>query len=208
MPVLHFWYEFASPYSRLAAARVDEVAAAAGVAVRWRPFLLGPIFADQGWNTSPFNLYPAKGRYLWRDVGRIARGRGLPSVTPAPFPQNGLVAARLATIGVADGWVAPFSKAVFEAEFGAGRDISDHRVLGGLLADLGLEPEPLIARARTDQVVKERLRAETEEARSLGIFGAPSFVTEDGEMFWGDDRLADALAWAAAGGDPAWRGGR
>lgn len=203
-PTIDFWYEFASTYSYLSALRIEDAAAAAGVTVRWRPFLLGPIFAAQGWTTSPFNIYPAKGRYMWRDVARTARRRGLAFNRPDPFPQNGLLAARLATIGAAEGWVAPFSRAIYRAQFAEGRHVADHGVLAAILADIGLgaEAETLIARGRTDAAVKERLRAETEEARSLGIFGAPSFLTDDGELFWGDDRLDDALAWAAAGGDP------
>ncbi len=71
MPTLDFWFDFASTYSYPAAMRIGPLAAAAGVSLRWRPFLLGPIFKDQGWETSPFNLYPAKGRYMWRDLERI-----------------------------------------------------------------------------------------------------------------------------------------
>ncbi len=71
-PVLDFWYEFASPYSCLSALRIEKLAEDAGVTLRWRPFLLGPIFAAQGWNTSPFALYPSKGRYMWRDTARRA----------------------------------------------------------------------------------------------------------------------------------------
>lgn len=68
---LEFWFEFASTYSYLAASRIEEVAAGSGVRLRWRPFLLGPIFASQGWGDSPFNLYPLKGRYMWRDMERL-----------------------------------------------------------------------------------------------------------------------------------------
>ena len=68
---LQFWFEFASTYSYPAASRVGALAAAAGAALEWRPFLLGPIFRDQGWNDSPFNVYPVKGRYMWRDLERL-----------------------------------------------------------------------------------------------------------------------------------------
>lgn len=196
MPTVDFWYEFASNYSYLSAMRIEAVAADRGVSVRWRPFLLGPIFAAQGWATTPFKLYPMKGKYALRDTVRRAATLGLPFRMPPEFPQNSLLAARLALIGVAEGWVVPFSKAVFAAEFAEGREIARPEALSPILSNLGLDPSTLLSRARTDETVKSRLKAATEEAQSLGIFGAPAFITEDGELFWGDDRMEDAFDWA------------
>lgn len=196
MPRLEFWYEFASNYSYLSVMRISDLARQAGVEVIWKPFLLGPIFKAQGWDTSPFNLYPAKGRYMIRDMQRITASRGLPFVMPPTFPANGLKAARLALIGADEGWIEPFTKAIFEAEFGRGEDIAQPAVLEKALAGLGLDAASLMARAE-DPVIKQRLKDQTAEAQSRGIFGAPSFITEDGELFWGDDRLEQALAWAA-----------
>ncbi len=195
MPRLTFWYEFASTYSYLSAMRIEAAAAAAGVEVVWQPFLLGPIFKAQGWTTSPFNIYPAKGRYMVRDVARLAAARGLSFHMPDPFPANALKAARLAIIGAAEGWVAPFSRAVFEAEFAHRKDIASEAVLQAILEGLGLEAPRLFA-ASSEADVKERLRAATAQAEALGIFGAPTFVTDDRELFWGDDRLELALAHA------------
>ncbi len=200
MPTIDFWYEFASTYSYLSAMRIEALAAERGIAIRWRPLLLGPIFAAQGWNTSPFNLYPAKGRYMWRDMARITRHRGLALVAPDPFPQNGLRAARIATIGALEGWGPAFSRAVFLAEFAEGRDISGREILRDLLDGIGVDGEAVVERADGDLAVKEALRSAIEEARGHGVFGAPSFVTADGELFWGDDRLEDAMDWAAGGG--------
>src|SRR5262245_44856770 len=77
MKDLAVWFELASTYSYLAVSRAPEAARAAGVTLVWRPFLLGPIFQKQGWNDSPFNVYPAKGRYMWRDMERLAARYGL-----------------------------------------------------------------------------------------------------------------------------------
>ena len=90
--------------------RIETLAAASGVSIVWRPFLLGPIFASQGWPTSPFNIYPAKGRYMVRDIVRIAESRGLAFHMPDTFPANGLLAARLALCGETAGWTGAFSK--------------------------------------------------------------------------------------------------
>jgi len=195
MARIDFWYEFASTYSYPAAMRIEKLAAAKGVEVRWRPFLLGPIFGEQGWSTSPFNLYPAKGRYMWRDLERLCEGYGLPFCRPDPFPQNTLLAARAAT-ALQDGERTAFSRAVYEAEFGRGQEIETQEAVAGILATCGM-PLRVLEEARS-QPVKSALRASVEEAGQLGIFGAPSYVTEDGELFWGDDRLQAALDWAAA----------
>jgi 2-hydroxychromene-2-carboxylate isomerase len=196
MAKLQFWYDLASSYSYLTAMRIDALAAAAEVEVEWKPFLLGPIFAAQGWNTSPFNLYPAKGRYMVRDMERLCAERGLPFILPEPFPQNSLLAARLALIGEAEGWAASFSRAVFRRQFGEGSSLQDQVMLTAALADAGLEVNEQIRRTSTPEI-KQLLITRGEEAQVLGIFGAPTFITEDGELFWGDDRLQQAFAWSA-----------
>jgi 2-hydroxychromene-2-carboxylate isomerase len=195
MPSVDFFYEFASTYSYPAAMRIEAVAEAAGVAVRWRPFLLGPIFAEAGWTTSPFNLIPAKGRNMWRDLERTTKAMGLPFRRPDPFPQNSLLAARIATALPDDGRRAAFSKEVYRAEFGEGRSIADPEVLGAILKRQGIEPAPLIVAAGSE-ANKQALRATTDEAKAKGLFGAPSIVTADGELFWGNDRVEQAVAWA------------
>ncbi|QFU17948.1 2-hydroxychromene-2-carboxylate isomerase [Microvirga thermotolerans] len=194
-PTLEFWYEFASTYSYLSAMRIDDAAGRAGVAVVWRPFLLGPILGAQGLSDSPFNLYPVKGRYMWRDMEREAAALRLPFCRPKPFPQNSLLAARVALVGLDRGWTPDFSRAVFAAEFGKGRSIGDPATLAEILASLGENPDAVLAEAGTE-ANKARLRRAGEEALSRGVFGAPTFFAEDGEMFWGNDRLEQALAWA------------
>jgi 2-hydroxychromene-2-carboxylate isomerase len=188
---LAFWYEFASTYSYPAAARIE---ASAGIAVEWRPFLLGPIFAGQGWTDSPFNLYPAKGRYMWRDLERICARDGLGFRRPSVFPRNGLLAARVALIAAEEGWCGDFTRAVYRANFAEDRDIAQPEVIGGILAALRRPAAEILARAASPEI-KQRLKAQNEAAMALGIFGAPSFIV-DGELFWGNDRLDEAVAWA------------
>ena len=203
MAHLQFWFDFASTYSYLAAMRIDALAAAEGVHVTYHPFLLGPTFAAQGLNTSPFNAYPTKGKYMWRDMEREAASLGLPCRRPDPFPQNSLLPARIALYGLQHaGWGPAFAKAVFFAQFGLGRSISDPDTIATLLLDLALDPATIVAAAQADEN-KARLRAQCDEARERGIFGAPTFITPDGEMFWGNDRLERALSWAARAGTAA-----
>ena len=194
-PTLDFWFEFASTYSYPAAMRISPLAEAAGVAVRWRPFMLGPIFKEQGWTTSPFNLFPAKGRNMWRDLERTCGTLGLPFVRPTTFPQNTLLAARVALVGLAEPWGEDYCRAIYRAEFAEGRTVEDTETIAGVLARLGLDAGAVLDRAQSNEN-RSQLRAHTEEAQRLGIFGSPSFVTAGGELFWGHDRLEAALNWA------------
>ena len=194
MPALDFFYEFASTYSYIAAMRIAPLAKTAGLTVRWRPFLLGPIFKAQGWDTSPFNLYPAKGRYMVRDCERQCADLRLTFRLPEPFPQNSLLAARVALVGLEEGWGEDFSRAVYRTEFSEGGNIGDAAVLARIVQTLGHDSTAVLARAQSD-AIKGKLRANTEEAQRLGIFGAPSFIAA-GELFWGNDRLEQALEFA------------
>ena len=191
---IQFWFEFASTYSYLSAMRIEEDAARLGVAVDWQPFLLGPIFAAQGWNTSPFNLYPVKGRYMWRDMERLCALQGLPFQRPEVFPQNGLTAARLALVAKQHDRIAPFTRAVYSAQFGRGLAITDAGVLTECWQSAGLDVA-LMDNGRSPET-KAALREQSDQARELELFGAPSFIAGD-ELYWGDDRLDQALDAAA-----------
>ena len=188
-----FWFEFASTYSYPAAMRIEALAARAGVPIVWRPFLLGPIFEAHGWNDSPFNLYPAKGRYMWRDLERLCAKHGLPFARPAIFPQRSVLAARLALAALDEPWLPALVRRIYVANFAEGADISVPETLDRVLAGLGQDAQPWLERAQA-QPAKDALRANTDRAQALGIFGAPTFVAGD-EVFWGGDRLEDALAW-------------
>lgn len=196
---LEFWFEFASTYSYPAAMRVEAAARAAGVPLVWRPFLLGPIFGAQGWNDSPFNIYPAKGHYMWRDLERICDALGVPLRRPSRFPRNSLLAARVALLGCDEAWGAAFVRGVYRANFGHDRDIADPATVRDLVAQAGADAEAVLATAQTPGN-KDRLKRQTESAIARGIFGAPSFVSR-GELFWGNDRLEAALAWHRARAD-------
>jgi 2-hydroxychromene-2-carboxylate isomerase len=190
---IEFWFEFASTYSYLSAMRIETVAKDAGIDVSWRPFLLGPIFKNQGWDTSPFNLYPLKGEYMWRDVERYCQRYGIPFGKPTVFPRNSVLAARVACIAMCEGWCPEFSRAVFGANFAEDRDISSPQVIRDILKSIGKDSHGYLSRIKLPEY-KALLRKQTERAMSLGIFGAPSFIGRN-ELFWGNDRLEDAIEW-------------
>jgi len=190
---VEFWFEFGSTYSYPAAFRVEEAAGNAGVELVWRPFLLGPIFKEQGWNDSPFNIYPAKGRYMWRDLERVCEELQIPLRQPSQFPRNGLLASRVACLFETERWLPEFVRRVYLANFGYDRDISKSAEIVSILKSLDL-PADLLSAAESPES-KAKLRAQTERAGALGIFGAPTFVSES-EIFWGNDRLQTAITWA------------
>jgi 2-hydroxychromene-2-carboxylate isomerase len=190
---IQFWFEFASTYSYPAAMRIEAAAAARGIAVEWKAFLLGPIFRNQGWNDSPFNLYPAKGAYMWRDLARLCEALGLPLVRPSQFPRNGLLAARVACAFAGEPWIPEFVRAVYGANFARDEDIAAPAVIARCLAHAGQAADSILE-AAASEASKLELRARGDEAADLGIFGAPSFVIGR-ELFWGNDRLESALAW-------------
>jgi len=188
-----FWFDFASTYSYLSVYRIEELAQNYNIKIKWKPFLLGPIFNTQGWDTSPFNIYKAKGEYMWRDITRLSEKYGITFTHPSQFPRNGLLAARVSVAFEDESWVSDFIKSVFISNFAEDKDISDEEVISSILNALGLDATQVIAQAKT-QENKDKLREQTQLAADKSIFGAPTFVI-GGEIFWGNDRLEDAIEW-------------
>lgn len=192
---LQFWFEFASTYSYPAAMRIEKLCQENKLSLEWKPFLLGPIFQKQGWKDSPFKLFPEKGKYMWRDLERLCAKYNLPFHRPSEFPRNGLSAARIACAGMGQEWLPSFVRKVYEANFAKDEDIATPKILEKILKSLNQNATEILEKASSSEN-KDKLRLQTEEAIQLGIFGAPSFRIE-GELFWGNDRLEDALAWSA-----------
>jgi 2-hydroxychromene-2-carboxylate isomerase len=194
-PSVEFWFEFASTYSHVAAQRIEAVARAAGVPIVWRPFLLGPIFRQQGWNDSPFNIYPAKGAYMWKDLERQCAKHGVPFRKPSRFPRPSLLATRIAlTLESSPERIGEFVRRVYLANFHDDADTTSNDVVRGVLQSMALPDGDAVLEQATSTQTKERLRARSEEAFARGVFGAPTFLIGD-ELYWGNDRLEDALAY-------------
>jgi 2-hydroxychromene-2-carboxylate isomerase len=194
---LEFWFEFGSNYSYLSVMRIEALARDAGLELAWKPFLLGPIFRELGWDSSPFVLQPEKGRYMWRDMERQAVKYGLAFRKPSAFPRTALLPMRVALLGAEMPWMGAFCREVMLQNFVHDLDINDpanvRRALQGLVPD----PEETMAMAQGEPV-KTRLREQTAEARRRGIFGAPMFFCGE-EMFWGNDRLDEAVDFSRMG---------
>jgi 2-hydroxychromene-2-carboxylate isomerase len=195
---LDFWFDFASPYGYLASTHIDDIAARHSRAVRWRPILLGAVFKVSG--MKPVMEQPLRGEYLAHDVPRFARLLGVPLTMPAKVPLHALAACR------AYWWLEPsdpakaraLAKAIYHAHWGEGHDVATPEQVAEVAAPLGISAADLIAGVQ-EPLVKDRLRAETDEAIRRGVFGAPFFQV-DGELFWGADRLDQIDQWLARGG--------
>lgn len=200
---VEFWFDFASVYSFLSVMRIEPLAQSCGVPVRWKPFLLGPIFKTLGWTSSPFLEQPLKVAYMWRDVERHCIKYGLRWRRPSNFPRKTLLATRVALVAAGEPWMGEFCRRIMQMIFAEDRDVEAPEAVSEALTDLPLANLPLVApdasallaAAQLDDT-KARLRQQTEEARIRGIFGAPTFFVGR-EMFWGNDRLEDAFAVAA-----------
>lgn len=192
---LEFWFDFGSNYSYLSAMRIEALALEQNVEVVWKPFLLGVVFKALGWQSSPFVLQKLKGDYTWRDMARLCDKYGLPWRQPTNFPRTALLPMRVALIGADQGWIAPFARRMMTMNFAEDREIDNLEAVGEALTELGLDARAILALALTDEN-KLRLRHQTQQAQALGLFGAPSFACGN-ELFWGNDRLEDALAFAA-----------
>lgn len=199
---LEFWFDFASTYSYVAAMRIEELCRAAGVELVWKPFLLGAIFAARGLSDSPFNLNPRRGEYMWRDLARLCAKFELPWRQPSQFPRASTLAARVACEVADETWGGDYIRRLFTANFGADQDIGDRTIVAEILTGLERDAAEVLARSESPER-RGALRANTEKAIAIGIFGAPNCLVGD-ELFWGEEALEDAISWSL-GDHPASR---
>lgn len=193
---IDFWFTVGSTYTYLTASRLHEVETATGMHFRWRPFNARAIMHEM--NNVPFATKPVKLAYMWRDLERRASKYGLPIKVPAPYPlQEYDFANRVAVVGQTEGWCPDYVRATYRRWFVDGSPPGSEPNLSESLAEIGQDPWRVISLARSDTIGHAYATA-TDEARLLKIFGAPTFVSR-GELFWGDDRLDDAIEWHARG---------
>jgi 2-hydroxychromene-2-carboxylate isomerase len=190
---LDFFYFFGSGYAYLSVLRIADLAEKAGVRVQWRPFNVRPLMRE---NNVMLRDEAQKVRYLWRDIERRAALHGLPFVKPPIWPtEPDLLASRVAMVAAAEGWVELYTVESFRAWYLEGLPLGTVESLGLILPRVSQDPARVLALAEQPEAMA-RLEAETEAARKLGAFGSPTFVA-GGELFWGDDRLEEAVDWAA-----------
>ena len=189
---LDFFLFLGSTYTYLAVNRAEVLAAEAGLSLRWRPFSVRSIMIEQ--NNRPFVGKPVKLAYMWRDLERRAGRHGIPFKSIPPYPNDAdELANRVATVAATEGWCPAFARAAYRTWFLENKDPGKIEQTSLILEQLGQNPNEALARADSSEI-RDKYAAETEVARDLGIFGSPTFVYNS-EIFWGDDRLEDAIDW-------------
>jgi 2-hydroxychromene-2-carboxylate isomerase len=196
MARIDFWFSIGSTYSYLSVMRLGRVAIESGIEFAWRPFNVRTIMVAQ--NNIPFANKPVKAAYMWRDIARRAQKYGLAPRLPAPYPIADLpLANQVALLGMREGWGIAYLTETYRLWFEEGEVAGAETNLSRAVETAGQNPADVLALASGDAAVAA-LAEETERVMGLGIFGSPSFVV-DGEVFWGDDRLDDAISWAREG---------
>ena len=194
--IIDFWFTVGSTYTYLTVSRLHEVEAKNDIRFRWRIFNARAIM--QKMKNIPFATKPIKLAYMWRDVERRASKYGLPIKVPAPYPlKNFDLASRVAVLGETEGWCADYVRASYRRWFVEGKEVGAEPNLSESLGEIGQNPGRVIEAAKAE-AIGCALDDNTREARQLNIFGAPTFVAR-GELFWGDDRLDDAIEWHTNG---------
>lgn len=193
MATIDFWYSIGSTYSYLTVMRLPALAQSSGVKIRWRPFNVRHVMVEQ--NNIPFKGKPVKSAYMWRDIERRAAKYGLSPRLPAPYPSASLPPGnQVAVLGIEEGWGEAYTRAAYRNWFEEGHINGENPNLAASITDADQDPIRVVQAAKSERIV-DKLARDTEDAMTLGVFGAPSFVVND-EVFWGDDRLEDAIEWA------------
>ena len=194
MKEIDFWFSIGSTYTYLTVMRLHEVQESTGVVFNWKPFSVRALMQEM--NNIPFVGKPAKEKYMWRDVERRASQYGLLVKWPVEYPLNHFdLANRVAIIAEQEGWCPEYVGTTYRLWFQEGLPAGDDQNLSRCLTEVGHSLDRVLKSANSESTEKIYGEATT-TARTLGIFGSPSFVVDGKELFWGDDRLEDAVNWA------------
>lgn len=190
MPKLEFFFDCSSPWTYLAFTRIVPIADRAGVAILWRPILVGGVFnaVNQDVYERRANPDPRKSAYTEKDLQDWARLCGIRIGRPPVFPVRAVAAMRAVIAADEKGQIVPFARAVFEAYWGELMDISQASVLEAVAARVKLNGAELLKRSEQDDI-KATLRANTDELIARGGFGSPTIFINTGDMYFGNDRL-------------------
>ncbi len=183
---LDLYWDFSSPFAYLGATQAEGLAARTGATLTWRPMLLGAVFKAIGQEQAPILTWSeAKRSYYFKDIARWADLYGVPFQFPTRFPMLTLKALRT-YLALPDDRRRAFRERTFRAYWAEDRDIADDAVLAELA---GEDAGALAARIQAPEI-KKALALATQEAIERGVFGAPTWIVDGRDLFWGQDRIA------------------
>ena len=198
MSDINFYFSIGSTYTYLSVTRILDVEKKHKVKFNWMPFSVRAIMKEM--NNIPFPKDKKnKVDYMWRDIERRAEGYGFFAKTPVPYPLSEFdLANKLAILGLKEGWGVDYVRLTYKRWFQEGKEPATEPNISEICNELNIDKGQVISKANAEDIEKEYL-ANTESARNNKVFGSPSFIV-NGEIFWGDDRMEDAITWSKKNG--------
>ncbi|WP_419909747.1 2-hydroxychromene-2-carboxylate isomerase [Hoeflea sp.] len=189
---IQFWFSIGSTYTYLTVTRLPEIEKTTGIAFEWNPISIRAIMLEQ--NNIPFRDKPEKSEHMWRDIERRAQKYGFDANVPAPYPLEQFdLANRVAVYAKGQGWLRDYVTVTYRRWFQDGDAAGSEPNLSETLREIGQDHEQVVTMANSPEIEATYLEM-TDRARSRNIFGVPSFTVGE-ELFWGDDRVEDAISW-------------
>ena len=194
MKNIDFYFSIGSTYTYLSVTRMLDVEKKHQVKFNWLPFSVRSIMKEM--NNIPFPKEKMnKVNYMWRDIERRAEGYGFFAKTPVPYPLTEFdLANKLAILGLKEGWGVDYIRLTYKRWFQEGKEPATEPNISEIFKEIKIDKEKAIIDANSSEIEKQYLK-NTESARENKVFGSPSFIV-NGEIFWGDDRMEDAIKWS------------
>jgi len=195
---INFYFSIGSTYTYLSVTRILDVEKKHQVKFNWIPFSVRSIMKEM--NNIPFPKDKKnKVDYMWRDIERRAEGYGFFAKTPVPYPLSEFdLANKLAILGLKEGWGIDYVRLTYRRWFQEGKEPATEPYISEICSELKLDKDKVILNANSEEIEKEYLK-NTDSARKNKVFGSPSFIVNS-EIFWGDDRMEDAITWSKKNG--------
>tara|TARA_B100001057_G_scaffold249049_1_gene249320 strand:+ start:270 stop:869 length:600 start_codon:yes stop_codon:yes gene_type:complete len=194
MKNIDFYFSIGSTYTYLSVTRIIGVEKQHQIKFNWKPFSVRAIMKEM--NNIPFPKDKInKVNYMWRDIERRAKGYGFFAQTPVPYPLSEFdLANQIAILGLDIGWGIDYIRLTYKKWFQQGKEPAIDPSISEICKELNLNKDNVISDAKSKKIF-DKYKLNTDSARKNKIFGSPSFVV-DNEIFWGDDRMEDAIGWA------------
>ena len=198
MSSIDFYFSIGSTYTYLSVTRILDVEKKHQVKFNWIPFSVRSIMKEM--NNIPFPKDKKnKVDYMWRDIERRAEGYSFFAKTPVPYPLSEFdLANKLAILGLKEGWGIDYVRLTYKRWFQEGKEPATEPNISEICSELKIDKDKVILNANSEEIEKEYLK-NTDSARKNKVFGSPSFIVNS-EIFWGDDRIEDAITWLKKNG--------